>query len=341
MKKMIKIGLCSLLAAAMVIGCSKQEGAGGTSGSTVKLGEYKGITYTPQTVEVTDEDVDAEVQNLLQMYPTLTPVDRAAQLGDTVNIDYVGKIDGVEFDGGSATGTNLSLGSGTFIDGFEDGLVGASKGDQVDLRLTFPDPYPNNPDLAGKPVVFEVTVNEVNESHPAELNEEFLTAYTKYTSVDEFMADTRKQLEEYAKTQAENENKYNIFTKVMENSEITVSEEAVQAYYDNLYETYRKQAELYEIDMETLISYYGMDQAAFEEQLRTQAEEATKQEALVREIASKEKITVEDADREALAEEYGYESVEEMEEDAGEDMVETVILMDKVLDFLVANAVAE
>ena len=341
MKKFLCICLCGILAASMVSGCSKQEGSAGKSSSTVKLGEYKGITYTPMSTEVTDEDVDAEVQALLDAHPTMTSVDRAAALGDTVNIDYVGKLDGEAFDGGSASGTDLELGSGMFIDGFEDGLVGASKGDQLDLNLTFPDPYTNNPDLAGKEVVFEVTVNDVKESNPAELNEDFLASYTEYTTVDEFMAGTRQQLEDYAKSQAESQMQYDIFTKVMDNSEINVSDEDVQAYYEELYDTYKSQAEAFGIELETMISYYGMDLATFEAQLKSQAEAATKQDAVAREIASKEGITVEDADREAMAEDFGYESVDAMIEDGGADMVDSYILMEKVLDLLVANAVAE
>ncbi len=341
MKKYLCICLCGILAAALAGGCSKQEDGAGKMSSTVKLGEYKGITYTPMSTEVTDEDVDAEVQSLLEAHPTYTSVDRAAAVGDTVNIDYVGKMDGEAFDGGTAYGTDLELGSGMFIDGFEDGLVGASKGDQVDLNLTFPDPYTNNPDLAGKPVVFEVTVNDVKESAPAELNEEFLASYTEYTSVDEFMEGTRKQLEEYVASQAESQKQFDIFTKVINNAEINVSDEDVQAYYDELYDTYKKQAETIGIDLETMVGYYGMDLATFEAGLKTQAEEATKQDAVVRAIAAEENITVEDADREALAEDFGYETVEAMEEDAGADMVESYILMEKVLDLLVANAVAE
>lgn len=341
MKKFLYVCLCGILAAAMVSGCSKKEDDGAEPSSTVKLGEYKGITYTPASVEVTDEDVDAEVQSLLDAHPTMTSVDRAAKLGDTVNIDYVGKLDGEAFDGGTASGTDLELGSGMFIDGFEDGLVGASKGDKLDLDLTFPDPYKNNPDMAGKAVVFEVTVNDVKESNPAELNEDFLTSYTEYTTVDEFMEGTRRQLEEYAQSQAESQMQYDIFMKVMDNAEINVSEKDVQAYYEDLYDTYKKQAEAFGIDLETMVGYYGMDLAAFEAQLRSQAEEAVQQETVARAIAAEENITAEDADREALAEEFGYETVEAMEQDAGADMVESYILMDKVLDFLVANAVAE
>ncbi len=340
MKKIRCICLCAVLAAAVVSGCSKQESADKKT-IPVELGEYKGVTYTPASTEVTDEDVDAQIQAMLDRYPTMNSVDRAAQQGDTVNIDYVGKLDGVAFDGGSATGTDLELGSGMFIDGFEDGLVGASKGDKLNLDLTFPDPYTNNPDLAGKAVVFEVTVNDVKESIPAELNEEFVTSYTDYTTVDEFKEGTRKQLEDYAKSQADGQKQYDVFMKVVENSVITFTDEDVQPYYDQLHTAYEQQAQLAGIDLETMASYYGMDLASFEEELKLQAEEATKQDAVVRAIAAKENIPVTDEDREALATQYGYETVEAMDTAVGTDMVESYILTQKVLDLLAENAVAE
>lgn len=338
MKKFLCACLCGALVAALVSGCSGKETS--KSSSTVKLGEYKGITYTPISQEVTDEDVENEIQALLDAHPTMTSVDRAAAVGDTVNIDYVGKKDDVAFDGGTAYGTDLKLGSGSVIDGFEDGLVGASKGDQKTLNLTFPENY-GNADLAGQEVTFDVTVNDVKESSPAELNTEFVTSYTEYTSVDEFREGTRKQLEEYAANAAESQKQQDIFMKVMENSEITVSDEDVQAYYQERYDTYEKQADTFGLDLETMVGYYGMDLESFKAQLMTLAEEATKQDALVREIASKEGIKAEDADREAMAESFGYEDVDALVADGGEDMVESYILMEKVLDFLVANAVAE
>ncbi len=340
MKRILCICLCGVLAAAIVTGCSG-GGSAKKPSSKVELGEYKGITYTPLSMEITDEDVDAEIQELLDAHPTMNSVDRAAKEGDTVNIDYVGKLDGVAFDGGTAYGTDLELGSGRFIDGFEDGLIGASKGDSVDLNLTFPDPYTNNPDLAGKDVVFEVTVNDVKESIPAELNMDFVSSYTEYTSVDEFVNETRKQLEDYAERLAENQKEYDVFMKVMENAEITVSDADVQSYYDSLYSTYESQAGAAGIDLETLVGYYGMEMDAFKEQLMTQAEEATKQDAVVRAIAAQEGITVADADREAMAEDFGYEDVDALVADGGEDMVESYILMEKVLDFVTENAVAE
>lgn len=125
----------------------------------VTLGDYKGVTVEKTIQSVTDEDVQNEIDNALANYPV--EVDQAAKEGDTVNIDYVGKIDGEEFDGGSDQGADLKLGSGKFIDGFEDGLIGARKGETRTLNLTFPEDYTQ--DLAGKAVEFTVTVNAVKE----------------------------------------------------------------------------------------------------------------------------------------------------------------------------------
>lgn len=143
------------------------------------LGEYKGVAYTPASVEITDEQVDKEVQKLADS--NLVEVDRPAAEGDTVNIDYVGKKDGVAFDGGTASGYDLKLGSNTFIDGFEDGLIGAVKGQKLDLDLTFPEGYPSE-DLAGQAVVFEVTVNAVKT--PSELNDDLVRANTDYKTLE-------------------------------------------------------------------------------------------------------------------------------------------------------------
>ena len=129
----------------------------------VTLGDYKGVTVEKTIQSVTDEDVQNEIDNALANYPV--EVDQAAKEGDTVNIDYVGKIDGTAFDGGSTNGqgTDLEIGSGSYIDDFEDQLVGAHPGDKVEVTVTFPDEYPASPDLAGKEAVFDVTVNGIYE----------------------------------------------------------------------------------------------------------------------------------------------------------------------------------
>ena len=203
----------------------------------VKLGEYKGLKLTKKVKEVTDEDVDNAVADALEN--TLVEVDRAAQEGDTVNIDYVGTMDGEQFDGGTASGYDLKLGSHSFIDGFEDGLIGAKAGDTVTLNLTFPKNYTEA--LSGKAVTFTVTVNKVQESSKA-ISEEWVKANTEYASVADYNREIRVQLETDNNTEAENTMESEAWQTVLENSVINEYPDALvqygRYYYENYMDTY-------------------------------------------------------------------------------------------------------
>ena len=174
MKKHVRLTLCCAAAVMLAAGCGKKSDTAETTtaaetteaeitdkGEVTKLGQYKGIEVTKEDTTVTDAELDQRIASILQANPEITEItDRPAQEGDTVNIDYVGMKDGVAFDGGTAEGYDLELGSGAFIDGFEDGLIGANVGEERSLNLTFPEDY-GNADLAGQAVVFYVTVNKI------------------------------------------------------------------------------------------------------------------------------------------------------------------------------------
>lgn len=359
MKKVLRMGICGLMAAMLMTGCSSKEAektettaaeaavetteavqvvkAGEES---VVLGEYKGLKYTPLSTEVTDEQVEAEMQALVDANPIVMEVERAAQEGDIVNIDYVGKKDDVAFDGGTASGYNLELGSGNFIDGFEDGLIGVSKGDTVSLNLTFPEDYFSE-ELAGADVVFEVTVNAVKESVPATLSDSFVAQFTDYTTVEEYRQGTRAEMEEYMQSMAENQKKNDVFLAVMNNAQVAVSEDDVNQYYEDQLAVYENQASAYGLDLETLVSYYGMDLESFKADLNEMAKEAVKQNYIIQAIADAEGITIEDGDREDLAAMFGYESVDVMIEATSEQIVDNYIRAEKVVEFLAENAVEE
>ena len=155
--------------------------------SLVELGVYKGVEVD---TSVTQDDIDGAIMNLLSENTTVKKIKKGkVKEGDTVNIDFTGKMDGKEFEGGSAQGYSLEIGSNSFIKGFEEGLVGLSVGDSTSLDLTFPDPYPNNTDYAGKPVVFDVTINYINgDTVVPEYNDEFINTLTngEYTSADDY-----------------------------------------------------------------------------------------------------------------------------------------------------------
>lgn len=337
MKKIAAICMCGLMAAALITGCSEKAATKDDSDS-VKLGNYMGVQYTPVAVNVTDEDVENEIQSLVDSKPIISEVDRPAQEGDIVNIDYVGLKDGEAFEGGTASGFDLTLGSGDFIDGFEDGLIGAAAGQELSLDLAFPERYPKE-ELAGQAVVFNVTVNSVKESIPAVLDDAFISANTDSKTVEEYREATRKQLVEYAEGDADLQKKSEVFQKVMEASEVTVSDASVNEYYERQLANYEKQAEAAGIDLETMVSYYGTSLDDFKSELREMASEATSQNAVVKAIAEKESITVTDEELVALADEFGYESKDNMIELVGEDTAANYILTEKVVTLISDHAV--
>lgn len=332
MRKVLKACLYGLTAAMLLAGCSKK-----VEEDSVKLGNYKGVEYTPAAVEVTDEQVESAIQNLIDQYPIITEVDRAAELGDIVNIDFEGLKDGVAFEGGASTGYDLTLGSRSLIDGFEDGLVGAVKGQELSLDLTFPEDY--NEELGGQDVVFNVTVNSVKESTPPELTDDFIKANTESETIDEYKEAARADLLLKAEANAESKKNSDVFFKVIEDSEITITDASVDAYYDEQMAVYEKQAQASGLDLETMIGYYGMDLETFKAQQKTMAQEATKQNLVVNAIAAAENITVTPEDMDQLAIDFNYENKEVMLEQAGESVVNNYILTDKVVKFIAENAV--
>ena len=198
----------------------------------VTLGEYKGVEVTLDEPEITDEYLDGYIEYVQQNNAVSTPVtDRAVEMGDVVNIDYVGKIDGVAFDGGSAQGSDLTIGSGQFIDGFESGLIGKKKGEEVTLDLNFPDPYQKNPDLAGKAVQFKVKINKISE--PAELTDAWVAENTDLKTADEYKAEIKASLTESAEMEYKNTKKSNLFQAL-------VNVSTINEYPDELVEKAKK-----------------------------------------------------------------------------------------------------
>ena len=359
MRKFLKVGLCGAAALMMfATGCSGQKSAkdasqaestaeGETPAETeeyvaegsITLGEYKGIPVTVTEPTVTDEEVDAQIQQLLNSSAEYLEVDREAQLGDQVNIDYKGMKDGVAFDGGTAEGYDLVLGSNSFIDGFESGLVGAKKGEEVTLNLTFPDPYQNNPDLAGQAVVFEVKVNNVKEKTVPELTDDFVAKVSPEDGTVEKLRENMKAfILEQKQYQIDNQRNTDILNAVIDKSEIVCATDDVDKNYETQVQYYTNQASMYGLDLATYASLMGMDEEGLKSELRNVARDMTKQEMLLKEIASRENITVTDEEREALAERYGYDSLESFLETADKEIVDDTALMQKTLDFLVENA---
>ncbi|WP_243126646.1 trigger factor [Clostridium sp. HBUAS56010] len=365
MKKIFKVCMLGLVAATLVSGCGKKdtkETKEGTATATeateaaapetaevkdlsdidngkVTLGEYKGIEVTKEPIEVTDEEISQAIDNDLAAKLKTVDVDREVKDGDVVNIDYVGTKDGVAFDGGTAKGADLTIGSNQFIDGFEDGLIGAKKGEKVSLNLTFPERY-QNADLAGKAVVFDVTVNGVKEKQKPELNDEFVKENTSFKTVEEYKESKKQDLLKSKGDQADQKVKNDIYTAIANDAKIEPDQKAIDANYENLIATYTNQAANYGLDFATFVgAFTGMNEEDFKNTMKAQAEEIVKQRLVVSAIADKEEIKVTDDDRKEVADQLGYESAEKLIEAETKYAVDDFIMNQKVMDFLTENAV--
>lgn len=354
MKKYVKLTLCGLAALMLIAGCSKKDNTDTTpaesteeskaaveKGKVTKLGEYKGVEVTKASTEVTDEELDTRIQSILDANPEYVEItDRAAQIGDTVDIDYVGMKDGEAFEGGTAQDYKLELGSGSFIDGFEDGLVGAETGAELSLNLTFPDPYPNNPDLAGQKVVFDVTVNGIEEKKDAVLDDNFVQRMSDFATVDEWKADTLADMEAEKEKAADQQLESSAFMAAVNNSEFELNQEAVDENYDNQLAYYTSMVQVYGMTLETYVSMFGMTEDQFKEELKNSAELAIKQQLLSQAIAEKEGLTVEDADRQPIADQYGMD-IATLQDTYGAEAVDEQAMLFKVVDFIKENAVVK
>ena len=305
----------------------------------VTLGDYKGVEVEVRDVNVTDEEVKSYVDSLVTYNPVMKEVDRAAKDGDTVNIDYVGKKDGVAFDGGTAQGFDLALGSGTFIDGFESGLIGVKKGDKIDLNLTFPEEY-GNTELAGQAVVFEVTVNAVKESTDTKLDDEWVKNYSNgaQNTVAEFLDETKKEMQEQREQSEHTIELNSLISTVMENANFEVNPEAIEYEAQKMMQSSQQSLAQYGIDLDSYLSMVGMTKEDYEAQMRSNGEEYAKMKMLVQEIAAKEGLDqLTEADYKAIEQQYGY-SKQMLIQMAGQEAVDFETLYMKVSDYLLENA---
>lgn len=309
----------------------------------VTLGEYKGIEATVPSTEVTDAQREAWIQNDLSSLVSLENVENreVVEMGDIANIDYVGKKDGVAFEGGTGSGFDLGIGSGTFIPGFEEGIVGMKKGETKDITLTFPENY-NSEELAGQEVVFTVTVNEIKEYKLPEITDELVASLERddVKTAEEY----QKLVENSIKAQLEENNTYEILSQVLEKLENSSTiGDAPSPMVDRLYgvtlERLTSQAGMYGVDVSYLVTmFYGGTQEEYEQTLREFAEHTAKQYLMLAAVAKNEGITITDAEMDAdLKEQLGTDSEEDMKNfkaDFDTEAYKEYLLTTKVCDFL-------
>ena len=346
MKKNVIAAVLAAMTVLALAGCSSE-----LSNEYVIVKQYKGLEV-PKTEkdEVADEEIDQAIQaNLQGTADTLPVTDRAAQTGDWVNIDYVGTVDGVAFDGGTAQAQDLLLGSGGYIgasgdyEGFEDQIVGHNVGEEFDITVQFPENY--SPDMAGKVADFHITLNEIYVEDIPELTDEWVLANSEGAeTVDEYREEIRGQIEESVDRQTESEMTEAVWDALMENVEVKeYPEDAVQQQVDQVKEQYVQIAELYGTTLEDLIeTQFMMTEEDFNELLKESAQEAAVFDEAVKLIAKKEKLDLSDEEYEEkiaeYAKEYGVDA-DEYKEQVGEDRLKSTILREIVVEYLIDECV--
>ena len=276
----------------------------------VKLGEYKGLTAEKEEVKITDEDIDNELKPYINRASRMVTVEREAQNGDTVVIDFEGFKDGVPFDGGKAEGHSLELGSGAFIPGFEDQLVGTKAGDEKDVNVTFPEDY-HAEDLAGAPVVFKVKVHEVKEKQLPTVDDEFAKDVSEFDTLEAFKKDLADKLTERRETQAKRAFEAAIMEQVMDNMEVEIPDAMVAYETDQMVEDMARRIQAQGIPFEQYMAMTGMTIDMVRSQAAAAAMERVRRDLALGAVVAAENIEISDEDLEAeykrLADEYHME----------------------------------
>ena len=309
----------------------------------VTLGEYKGLEVTLQSAEVTEEEIDSEVAANLNSNDKLEEVtEGVVEDGDVANIDYEGKLDGEAFDGGTDKGYDLTIGSGTFIEGFEEGLVGKNIGDTVDLNLTFPENY-GSTDLAGKDVVFTVTINSVKRA--PELTDELAAEISDYETADEYRQSIKDSLAEQKVSEQESTMINDLVGLAYENATVNdYPQEMIDYQLEVVTKYYQSYAEQYGMEYaDFLEQQIGMTEDAFLEKMTETVKQSLAQEMVLRAIAETENVEVSDEKFRTKSEEYansiGMTDVDEFINQYGENEIMASILQDEAVEILQSNAV--
>lgn len=348
MKKILSLILASLFVLTAFVGCGKDEKFDYTKADLSKyvtLGEYLGVTVEVEDRALTEDDIQKGIDSLLtENSETVKITDRVAADGDTVNISYVGKKDGIAFEGGTANGASLVLGSNTYIDGFEEGLVGVMPGATVDLNLTFPDPYKNNPDLAGAAVVFTVTLNHIEETVKPEWNDEFVKKLTenKYETTDAYLEVLKVEFENEKKTSIENKKLQDVWVAIINGCKILdYPKSELNFYYDEIIASYEDYAAQAGVDLDTLLAYMQTTKAELEDYANDYSKSIVAENLVLFSIVKKEGLEISAEEYEEGLANYAAtfdKTVEELKDQFSEEEIRDSLLWDKTIAYLVEKA---
>ena len=262
----------------------------------VTLGEYMNLGVEKKTAEVTDEEVENELQKTREQNArTITVEDRPSEMGDIVVIDYEGFCEGEAFDGGKAENHELELGSHSFIDTFEDQLVGKNAGDEVEVNVTFPEEY-HAENLAGKPALFKVKVNSIKKKELPELDDEFAEEVSDFDTLAEYREDVKKKLAEKKQGELDNEYRDEVLKKAVENAEMDIPQAMIDDQARQLVNEQAQRMQQMGLDMKTYLQYTGQTAQDLQNQMKDQAETRIKNSLVLSAIAKKENIEISEDD---------------------------------------------
>lgn len=309
----------------------------------VTLGEYKGVTVEKAETTVSAKEVNEKLAAELEKNARVVEVEREIKKDDIANIDFVGSVDGVEFEGGKGEDYPLTIGSGTFIPGFEDQLIGHKAGETVDVKVTFPENY-GAKDLAGKEALFVTTIKTVKEKQVPAADDEFASEVSEFDTLDEYKKDLKKTLKEEKEKAATSTNERNVIAKVVENASVEIPAPMLEAQLDNMLYDYQTRLAQQGIPMDQYLKITGQTVEQIKDQMKESAEKNLKTSLVIEAIMEKENITVADerVDEEfkKIAEQYKME-YDDLKKTVSEEQKESMkreIAFQETIDMLVAEA---
>ena len=310
----------------------------------VTLGEYKGLEYEAQPVEVTDEEVEEELKKVQnQQARTVTVEDRPVADGDIVTIDYEGFVDGTAFAGGKGTDYDLTIGSHSFIDTFEEQLVGKNAGEETEVNVTFPEQY-HEASLAGKPATFKVTVKAIKAKELPELDDEFASEVSDFETLDEYKADLKTKALERKEKEAKTAKQNALVDKAVENASMEIADAMITSQARNMANDFAQRLQMQGMTVDQYLQYTGLTREALVDQMKPQAETRIKNRLVLEAIAKAENIEVSDEEVEAemqkMADAYKMEldKVKEYLGEAGKDSLKDDLAVQKAVDLIVDSA---
>ena len=308
----------------------------------VKLGKYEGIELKKVEYNVSDEDIEHELGHMAERNARIVTVtDRAVETGDTAVIDFEGFVNGVPFEGGKAENHELTIGSNTFIPGFEDQIIGMKQEEEKDINVTFPEEYFSK-DLSGKPAVFKVKLHEIKKKEMPEINDEFAKDCSEFETLEELKKSIKERIEEQNKSKEKYELEENAIEEVCKNAKLEIPEGMIELEIDNMEKDIESRLSYQGINLEKYLEMIGKTREEFRTEYREQAEKQIKSRLVLEEVAKVAKITVAEEDIAAkiseMAKTYG-KNEDEIKENVGlRQYVEDGLKTEKTINFIIEKA---